>query len=169
MSQALALSSILGFAALFAAIWIMHRPLNVHSCPRAGVRAAHRVLEWALVAYAVVLVLQAWGAVASPPANVSVGEALGTGQGGGLLVRLVEIEVRPEWLAAYLSAAQGVGAESAAKEPGVVGIFLMRKTESPTSIRRVEIYRDAAACQAHLATPRFRAYQEGTQHMIKSL
>lgn len=100
MSQALALSSILGFAALFAAIWIMHRPLNVHSCPRAGVRAAHRVLEWALVAYAVVL---------------------------------------------------------------------MRKTESPTSIRRVEIYRDAAACQAHLATPRFRAYQEGTQHMIKSL
>ena len=85
------------------------------------------------------------------------------------VVRIAEIEVHPEWLDAYLAAAGTVGAESVAKEPGVVCIFPMRKKESPTSIRIVEIYRSEEAYRAHLATPHFRAYKEGTPHMIKSL
>ena len=84
-------------------------------------------------------------------------------------VRIAEIEVYPEWLDAYLSAAGDVGAESVAKEPGVVCIFPMQKKESPTSIRIVEIYRGEEAYKAHLATPHFRKYKEGTPHMIKSL
>ena len=62
-----------------------------------------------------------------------------------------------------------VGAESVAKEPGVVCIFPMQKKESPTSIRIVEIYRSEEAYKEHLATPHFRKYKEGTPHMIKSL
>ena len=85
------------------------------------------------------------------------------------VVRIAEIEVYPEWLDAYLAAAGTVGAESVAKEPGVVCIFPMQKKESPTSIRIVEIYRSEEAYKAHLATPHFRAYKEGTPHMIKSL
>ena len=65
--------------------------------------------------------------------------------------------------------AGSVGAESVAKEPGVVCIFPMQKKESPTSIRIVEIYRSEEAYKAHLATPHFRKYKEGTPHMIKSL
>ncbi len=83
--------------------------------------------------------------------------------------RIAEIEVHPEWLEAYLAAAGTVGAESVAKEPGVVCIFPMQKKESPTSIRIVEIYRSEEAYKAHLATPHFRKYKEGTPHMIKSL
>ena len=49
-----------GFAALFAAIWILHRPLDVHSCPKAGVRFTHRVLEWILTAWAFVLFWQVY-------------------------------------------------------------------------------------------------------------
>ncbi|MBR5710434.1 MAG: antibiotic biosynthesis monooxygenase [Thermoguttaceae bacterium] len=86
-----------------------------------------------------------------------------------LVVRVAEIEVFPEWLDAYLAAARTVGAESVAKEPGVVCIFPMRQKENPCSIRIVEIYRDEAAYKAHLQTPHFRAYKEGTPHMIKSL
>ena len=86
-----------------------------------------------------------------------------------LVVRIAEIEVYPEWLDAYLAAAGTVGAESVAKEPGVICIFPMQKKESPTSIRIVEIYRSEDAYKAHLATPHFRAYKEGTPHMIKSL
>ena len=37
------------------------------------------------------------------------------------------------------------------------------------SIRIVEIYRSEEAYKAHLATPHFRVYKEGTPHMIKSL
>ena len=91
------------------------------------------------------------------------------GEGNGLVVRIAEIEVHPEWLEAYLAAAGAVGAESVAKEPGVVCIFPMQKKESPTSIRIVEIYRSEEAYKAHLATPHFRKYKEGTPHMIKSL
>ena len=85
------------------------------------------------------------------------------------VVRIAEIEVHPEWLEAYLAAAGTVGAESVAKEPGVICIFPMQKKESPTSIRIVEIYRSEEAYKSHLATPHFRKYKDGTPHMIKSL
>lgn len=85
------------------------------------------------------------------------------------VVRIAEIEVYPEWLDAYLAAAGTVGAESVAKEPGVVCIFPMQKGDAPTSIRIVEIYRSEEAYKSHLATPHFRAYKEGTPHMIRSL
>ncbi|MBR4615539.1 MAG: antibiotic biosynthesis monooxygenase [Kiritimatiellae bacterium] len=91
------------------------------------------------------------------------------GENNMFVVRIAEIEVHPEWLEAYLAAAGTVGAESVAKEPGVICIFPMQKKESPTSIRIVEIYRSEEAYKAHLATPHFRAYKEGTPHMIKSL
>ncbi|MBQ5531644.1 MAG: antibiotic biosynthesis monooxygenase [Kiritimatiellae bacterium] len=86
-----------------------------------------------------------------------------------MLVRIAEIEVFPEWLDAYLAAAGTVGAESVAKEPGVVCIFPVQKKENPCSIRIVEIYRGEEAYRAHLASSHFRAYKEGTPHMIKSL
>ena len=87
------------------------------------------------------------------------------GEKNMFVVRIAEIEVHPEWLEAYLAAAGTVGAESVAKEPGVICIFPMQKKESPTSIRIVEIYRSEEAYKAHLATP----HKEGTPHMIKSL
>ena len=90
-------------------------------------------------------------------------------EGNKLVVRIAEIEVHPEWLEEYLVAAGDVGAESVAKEPGVVCIFPMQQKEHPNIIRIVEIYRDEAAYKAHLASPHFRAYKEGTPHMIKSL
>ena len=92
------------------------------------------------------------------------------GEGENMPVdRIAEIEVHPEWLDAYLAAAGTVGAESVAKEPGGVCIFPMQKKESSCSVRIVEIYRDEEAYKAHLASPHFRAYKEGTPHMIKSL
>ena len=86
-----------------------------------------------------------------------------------LLVRIAEIEIYPEYLKAYLDAARTVGAESVAKEDGVICIFPMQQEKSPNIIRIVEIYRDEAAYKSHLATPHFRVYKEGTPHMIKSL
>lgn len=59
--------------------------------------------------------------------------------------------------------------ESVAKEPGVICIFPMRRKDAPNLIRIVEIYRDEAAYQAHLRTPHFLKYKEGTLAMVKSL
>ena len=102
---------------------------------------------------------------------------IGQGQGasspqppaGEMLTRIAEIEVFPQYLQDYLAAASTVGAESVAREPGVICIFPMQRRETPNLIRIVEIYRDEAAYKFHLATPHFKKYKEGTLHMIKSL
>ena len=85
------------------------------------------------------------------------------------IFRIAEIEVKPEFLDAYLSAARDIGATSVREEPGVLCIFPMQDAEKPTSIRILEIYASDAAYKAHLATPHFRAYKEGTPHMIEFL
>ena len=160
--------SALGFAALFAAIWILHRPLDVHSCTSRAVRNTHRALEWALTLWDVVLLLQ----VARPfllPRHDTPDPAMNDSSLENAIFRIAEIEVKPEFLDAYLAAAGDVGATSVREEPGVLCIFPMQDAEKPTSIRIVEIYRDEAAYKSHLATPHFLRYKTGTPHMIESL
>ena len=87
----------------------------------------------------------------------------------GLIVRIAEIEVNDGYLEAYLAAAHDVGTKSVETEPGVICIFPMQVKEQPNTIRIVEIYRDDEAYQAHLQTPHFLEYKQGTLHMVKSL
>lgn len=167
--------SFVGFVALFAAIWILHRPLDVHACASRAVRSTHRALEWTLSLWGVFLLLQvAWLLLPSParpdsvPAPDKEKPAM-TQPIANAIFRIAEIEVKPEFLDAYLSAAADVGATSVREEPGVLCIFPMQDAEKPTSIRIVEIYRDEAAYKSHLATPHFLRYKTGTPHMIESL
>jgi len=167
--------SFVGFAALFAAIWILHKPLDVHSCASCGVRNIHRALEWALAIFGAAILLQvAHPLFASRPCASSgylPEKELNdmTPAIENAIFRIAEIEVKPEHLDAYLAAAGDVGATSVREEPGVLCIFPMQDAERPTSIRIVEIYRDEAAYKAHLATPHFLRYKTGTPHMIESL
>lgn len=84
----------------------------------------------------------------------------------GLMVRIAEIEVYKKHLSDYLKAAQRVGSRSVETEPGVVAIFPMQVKDKPNTIRIVEIYRDQEAYQAHLQTPHFLEYKQGTLHMV---
>ena len=86
-----------------------------------------------------------------------------------LLVRIAEIEVNEGYLEEYLAAAHNVGTKSVEIEPGVICIFPMQVKDSPNTIRIVEIYRNEEAYQAHLQTPHFLEYKQGTLHMVKSL
>ena len=86
-----------------------------------------------------------------------------------MIVRIAEIEVHPEYLADYLTAAKDVGAMSVRREPGVVCIFPMQMEEDSCQIRIVEIYRSKAAYEHHLTTPHFLTYKQSTLHMVKSL
>ena len=86
-----------------------------------------------------------------------------------LLVRIAEIEVNDGYLEEYLAAAHNVGTKSVEVEPGVICIFPMQVKDSPNTIRIVEIYRNEEAYQAHLQTPHFLEYKQGTLHMVKSL
>lgn len=86
-----------------------------------------------------------------------------------LIVRIAEIEVNEGYLEEYLVAAHNVGTKSGESEPGVICIFPMQVKDSPNTIRIVEIYRNDEAYQAHLQTPHFLEYKQGTLHMVKSL
>ena len=86
-----------------------------------------------------------------------------------LLVRIAEIEVNEGYLEEYLAAAHNVGTKSVEIEPGVICIFPMQVKDAPNTIRILEIYRNEEAYQAHLQTPHFLEYKQGTLHMVKSL
>ena len=86
-----------------------------------------------------------------------------------LLVRIAEIEVNDGYLEEYLAAAHNVGTKSVEIEPGVICIFPMQVKDSPNTIRILEIYCNKEAYQAHLQTPHFLEYKQGTLHMVKSL
>ena len=86
-----------------------------------------------------------------------------------LIVRIAEIEVNEGYLEEYLAAAHNVGTKSVESEPGVICIFPMQVKDSPNTIRILEIYRNEETYQAHLQTPHFLEYKQGTLHMVKSL
>ena len=87
----------------------------------------------------------------------------------GLIVRIAEIEVVPEFLDEYLAFAKEVGETSVKVEPGVLTLFSMQEKENPYKIHILEIYADKNAYQSHLQTAHFKKYKEGTAKMVKSL
>ena len=87
----------------------------------------------------------------------------------GLIVRIAEVEVNPEFLTEYLEYAGEVDRVSVEKEPGVICLFPMQSTENANHIRILEIYASQEAYQQHLKTEHFQKYKQGTLHMVKSL
>jgi len=86
-----------------------------------------------------------------------------------MLVRIAEIEVHPEHLKAYLTAAIEIQQKSLAEEPGVLCLFPNQMKEDSTQIRILEIYASQQAYQHHIQTVHFQKYKQGTLHMVKSL
>ncbi len=86
-----------------------------------------------------------------------------------MLIRISEIEVYPEYFDEYLRFAQEVAETSVTKENGVVSIYPMMQVRNKYQIRILEIYKDKAAYDKHIASPHFQKYKQGTLHMVKSL
>lgn len=87
----------------------------------------------------------------------------------GQIVQLAKLEIDPAQLDAY-KAALKEGVETAlCVEPGVLNLYAMAEKENPAHITLVEVYADENAYQAHLQSPHFLKYKEGTKEMVKSL
>jgi len=87
----------------------------------------------------------------------------------GLIVRIAEIEVYPEYLSEYLDFATEVDRLSVEREPGVICLFPMQDPADTCQIRILEIYANDTVYQAHLKTDHFQKYKQGTLKMVKSL
>lgn len=86
-----------------------------------------------------------------------------------MMVRISEIEIIPEFLNEYKAILKEEAAASIEKEPGVICIFPMYQSQSPTQVRIVEIYANKDAYQKHLQTPHFQHYKTTTLKMVKEL
>lgn len=85
------------------------------------------------------------------------------------IVRLSKIEVYPEHLAEYMKYAAEVGEVSLRTEPGVLTMYAVSEKDNPCRVTILETYANREAYEKHIASPHFRKYKEGTQHMVKSL
>lgn len=85
------------------------------------------------------------------------------------IVRLSKIEVYPEHLEEYMKYAAEVGEVSLRTEPGVLTMYAVSEKDNPCRVTILETYANREAYEKHIASPHFRKYKEGTQHMVKSL
>lgn len=87
----------------------------------------------------------------------------------GMLVRLSEIEVHPEYREEYLHFAKDVAIDSVKKEEGVIAIYPMAVIKDHNQIKILEIYKDEASYKSHIPSPHFQQYKQSTLHMVKTL
>ncbi|MDE6268684.1 MAG: antibiotic biosynthesis monooxygenase [Muribaculaceae bacterium] len=85
------------------------------------------------------------------------------------IVRLSKIKVNPDYLEEYMKFATEVGAVSLLTEPGVLTMYAVADKEDPCNITILETYASQEAYRAHIASPHFQKYKQGTLHMVDSL
>lgn len=85
------------------------------------------------------------------------------------MVRIAEIEVDAAQLDAYKVLLTEEQEASVRLEPGVLMLHSVQIADNPTQIRLLEVYASREAYEAHLQTPHFLKYKNGTLHMVKSL
>ncbi len=85
------------------------------------------------------------------------------------MIRIAEIEIRPEYLDEYVNILMEESEASVRLEPGVICIYPMFQKQNPTEIRLLEIYANKEAYESHLQTAHFKHYKETTLKMVKAL
>ena len=85
------------------------------------------------------------------------------------MVRIAEIEVDPDQLAAYKAILAEEQEASVRLEPGVLMLHSVAIAAQPAQIRLLEVYRDQAAYEAHIRSPHFLKYKTSTERMVRSL
>lgn len=114
------------------------------------------VLRSLLCLGAVGLLMLVWGGKAAAQASTQ-------------LVRLARLEIYPAQLGSYQAALKEHIETALRVEPGVLTLYAVAEKANPTHLTILEIYASEAAYQAHLKTPHFLKYKNGTKEMVKSL
>lgn len=85
------------------------------------------------------------------------------------MVRLAKLVIDSSQLDNYKAMLKEEVEASMRHEPGVITLYAVSEKDNPTHITILEIYADTAAYGAHLKTPHFIKYKNGTKDMVKSL
>ena len=84
-------------------------------------------------------------------------------------VRLSRIVVDSTQLASYKALLKEEIEASIQKELGVLTLYAVFERQRPNHLTILEMYADEAAYQAHVKTPHFLKYKQGTLAMVKAM
>lgn len=85
------------------------------------------------------------------------------------MTRLAKLEIDSAQLDAYKAFLKEEIETSVKVEAGVLTLYAVFEKQRPTKVTILEIYADSAAYKAHIQTPHFLKYKNGTANMVKSL
>lgn len=85
------------------------------------------------------------------------------------MVRLAKLVIDSAQLKSYTAMLKEEIETSVKLEPGVLTLYAVSEKNNPNHITILEIYADTIAYKAHLQTPHFIKYKNGTKDMVKSL
>ncbi len=92
-----------------------------------------------------------------------------TAQEKGQMVRLAKLVIDSTQLESYKDLLKEEIETSMRVEKGVLILYAVSEKDKPTHITILEIYADGEAYKAHIQTPHFIKYKNGTKEMVKSL
>lgn len=87
----------------------------------------------------------------------------------GPIVRIAEIEIDRNQVAAYNALLSEEIETSVRIEPGVLSLYAISIKGSPDHVRVIETYANRAAYEAHLTTPHFLKYKTQTADMVRTV
>ena len=85
------------------------------------------------------------------------------------MVRLAKLVIDSTQLEHYKALLKEEIEASVRIEPGVITLYAVSEKDKPTHITILEIYASTEAYKAHVQTPHFLKYKNGTKEMVKSL
>lgn len=94
---------------------------------------------------------------------------IASAQEKGQMVRLAKLVIDSTQLNRYKTFLKEEIETSMRIEKGVLTLYAVAEKNKPTHITILEIYADAEAYKAHILTPHFIKYKNGTKDMVKSL
>ncbi len=86
-----------------------------------------------------------------------------------LVVRVAKLQIDSTQLENYKALLKEEIETSVKAETGVLGLYAVADKSDPSRITIMEIYADTNAYKAHLQTPHFKKYKNGTMQMVRSL
>ena len=82
-----------------------------------------------------------------------------------MIVRVVKVSIKPEYLEQF-EEATGANHRGSIREPGVVRFDVLRDDKNPGQYVLYEMYRDAAAVQAHKETAHYQVWRDAVEPMM---
>jgi quinol monooxygenase YgiN len=94
---------------------------------------------------------------------------IATAQEKSQMVRLAKLVIDSTQLESYNAFLKEEIEASVRIEPGVITLYAVSEKKKPTHITILEIYANEDAYKAHIKTPHFLKYKNGTNDMVKAL